>query len=95
VLEYTFGCKTYTVQIAAGSSDDVDVFRDGDSLFVVTSNSRLNYIGLEVFILKGDYAGEKIGDYFEQSPDDNEDLRDWSDRSTSFLARVMANYVEV
>ncbi len=95
MMDFSFGRKKFSVQLSAGSSDTVDVYRDGDSLFVMTSNNRLNYVGLEVFALKGDYAGEKIGEFFEQNPDDNEALRDWQDHSVPFVIRVMTDYVEV
>lgn len=93
MMEFTFGRKTYTVQLSAGSSDDVEVYRDGDSLFVLSTNTRLGYCGIQVFALKGDYAGQEIGEHFEQSP--NENLEGWDDMAPFNLIRRLAEYVEV
>lgn len=35
------------IQIASGQSDDVDVVRDGDTIYVVSRNSRRGYAGVE------------------------------------------------
>lgn len=37
------------VPIGAGSSDDVEVFRDGDLYYVVSMNAAYDYAGLETF----------------------------------------------
>lgn len=95
MMDFTFNRKTYTVQLSAGTSDYVEVYRDGDSLFVLSYNYRLGYVGLQVFALKGDYAGELMGEIFEQSPDENEDLKGWEDMAPFTLIKILANYVEV
>lgn len=95
MLDFTFNRKTYTVQLSAGSGDYVEVYRDGDSLFVLSYNYRLGYVGLQVFALKGEYAGEEIGEVFEQSPDENESLRGWEDLAPFTLIRILADHVEV
>jgi len=52
---------THRVPINAGYYDDVEGFRSGDETFILTTNSSLEYVGLEVF--RGD---ESLGDVFFQ-----------------------------
>jgi hypothetical protein len=42
---------TYRLPIGAGESDDVNVFRDGPLVYVVSVNRGLGYAGLQVFEL--------------------------------------------
>lgn len=44
------GGKTYRLLLAAGS-DDSALFRNGDEIYAVSTNTRLPYVGLEVFDL--------------------------------------------
>jgi len=57
-------------KLSAGYSDDIDVYREGTETFVLSSNSRLDYVGLEIFegpdktgeiFLQGDQVKEALG----------------------------------
>jgi hypothetical protein len=39
----------HTHKLSAGYSDDIDVYREGKTIYVLSRNSRLDYVGLEVF----------------------------------------------
>jgi hypothetical protein len=50
---------THMMTISGGESDRVDVYREGNEIFVLTQNPNLGYLGLEVF-----RDGEPVGDVF-------------------------------
>ena len=60
-LEITFRDKSgqHTQKLSAGDSDVLDVYREGLETYVLSTNSRLAYIGLEIFESAG-----KIGEVF-------------------------------
>jgi len=60
-LEITFRDKTgiHTHKLNAGYQDDINVYRENKDTFILTTNSYLGYVGMEVF--DGD---EKTGDLF-------------------------------
>jgi len=51
----------HTHKLSAGYSDDIDVYRDGSETYVLSTNSRLDYVGLELF-----QGSEKQGSIFLQ-----------------------------
>ncbi len=53
--------RTHAVTISAGDADSVDVYREGDEIFVLSRNNSLGYIGLEVF-----RDGEALAEAFFQ-----------------------------
>ena len=73
-LEITFRDKTgvHTHKTVAGTSDDLDVYREGSLTCLLNRNFNLGYIGLEVF-----EGGKRVFDIFmglHQIPDDTGDL---------------------
>ena len=50
-LEITYRDRSgkYTHKLSAGYSDDIDVYREGSETYILSTNSRLGYVGLEVF----------------------------------------------
>ena len=61
--------RKFRMKIAAGNNDNVEVFREGDIFYVLSTNTRLGYYGLESFLLTEDeYRGfvesEGTGDGF-------------------------------
>jgi hypothetical protein len=46
ILEYE--CVSY--RLSAGTSDNIHVFRSGVTLYVLTINSRLSYVGLDAYL---------------------------------------------
>ena len=50
-LEITFqdGERMHTHKISAGYDDDIIVYQDKGEIYVLSQNSRLDYVGLEVF----------------------------------------------
>ena len=63
-IEITFRDRSgkHTHKLSAGYGDELDIYRDGLETFILSTNSRLGYVGLEVF--EGD---EKIGSIFLES----------------------------
>jgi hypothetical protein len=71
-LVITFRDKsgTYAHKLSAGYWDDIDVYREGMETYVLSTNSRLDYVGLEIFegpekqgsiFLQGDQIKEALG----------------------------------
>ena len=60
-LEITFRDRTgiHTHKLSAGYQDDIHVYRANGTTFVLTTNSYLGYVGLEVF-----NGCEQAGDLF-------------------------------
>jgi len=63
-IEITYRDRSgkHTHKLSAGYSDDINVYRDDLDTFILSRNSRLGYIGLEVF--EGAY---KTGEIFLES----------------------------
>jgi len=62
--QITYRDKTgsYTVNISAGSSDSVDVFREGGVTYVLSINRSIGYVGVQAF-----KEGQDYGDVFLQN----------------------------
>lgn len=62
-LEITFRDRSgqHIHKLSAGYDDDVDVYREGPETYILTTNPRLGYIGLEVF-----EGPDKTGEMFIQ-----------------------------
>lgn len=60
-IEITFHDKAgvHTHKLGAGSSDEIDIYREHSETFVLSRNRRLGYVGLQVF--KG---SDQVGDIF-------------------------------
>ena len=60
-LEITFRDKTgkHTHKLSVGYSDVLDVYREGLETYILSTNSRFGYIGLEIF-----EGADKSGDIF-------------------------------
>ena len=52
----------HTHILSAGYSDDINVYRDDLDTFILSRNSRLGYVGLEVF-----EGADKVGEFFLES----------------------------
>jgi len=52
----------HTHKLSAGYGDELDIYREGPETYVLSTNSRLGYIGLEVF-----EGAEKTGSIFLES----------------------------
>ena len=60
-LEITFRDRSgqHTHKLSAGYDDDLDLYREGPETYVLTTNSRMGYIGLEIF-----EGADKTGEIF-------------------------------
>lgn len=60
-FEITFRDKAeeHKHKLSAGYSDTLDIFQEGPEIYVLSTNARFGYVGLEVF-----EGAEKIGDIF-------------------------------
>ncbi len=61
VITFTDKSGRHTHKLSAGYQDDIDVYREGKEIFVLSRNHRLDYVGLEVF-----EGAEKQGEIFLQ-----------------------------
>ena len=59
MVRYTLNGQSYEHHISAGRSDYVFAYTDGECVFVLSLNTLLQYVGVEVF-----HAGERIADLF-------------------------------
>jgi len=93
VTTWTVRGKKITVPIGAGRGDDVEMFRDGDWVYVVVVRYSLGYAGLEVFEYQ---TGEPRGEIFLQVDYEVEEIlgRNWEQKSLRWIAKVLSNYVE-
>lgn len=51
VLIVTYKRRKYIAEISSGHGDDIDFWRDGDELIVLSVNRQMYYCGFEVFVL--------------------------------------------
>jgi len=58
-LEITFQDKPVRHKLGAGYGDDLNVYREGDEIFIFYNNEMLGYVGLEVI-----HGDEKLGEIF-------------------------------
>ena len=60
-LEITFRDRSgrHTHKLSAGYDDDLDVYREGSETYILNTNPRLGYIGLEIF-----EGADKTGEIF-------------------------------
>lgn len=66
-LAYKLEDTAHRVTLSAGESDHLDTLTDGRAAYVITTNSGLGYVGIEVFadgLLTGDvfFDGNKVGE---------------------------------
>lgn len=96
--------RRYVLPIGAGDSDCVDVFREGNYVYVVSVNHGLEYAGLEVFEL-GDtrdehsdkHAGDQVGSVFLQADYEVREILGprGTDLAPATIARRLAEYALV
>ena len=89
--EITFRDKRgkHTVPIGAGSNDSVYVLREGEETYIVTINTRLDYVGLEIF--DGDNSH---GDMFCQGEQCNETVGyNWDTLTPITIAKRLSAYI--
>ena len=58
-FEITFQDKPGRHKLGAGYGDDLNVYREGDEIFIFYNNEMLGYVGLEVI-----HGDEKLGEIF-------------------------------
>jgi len=89
-LVITFKDKSgsHTHKLSAGYSDDIDVYREGKEIFVLSRNHRLDYVGLEVF-----GGPEKQGSIFLQGHQVKEVLGTGKLSSFNAIKRLVAHII--
>ena len=89
-LVITFKDKsgTYTHKLSAGYQDDIDVYREGKEIFVLSRNHRLDYVGLEAFD-----GSEKQGSIFLQGHQVKEVLGAGKLSSFNAIKRLVAHII--
>lgn len=97
VLEYRSKHGKHKVLLDAGSYDDVTVFREGQFTVVLSENTSLDYIGIQVFDdteEKGNEHDERM-DLFLQGDESASELlgRKWEDKSSMWKVKVLFNHV--
>ncbi len=83
-----------TVTIGAGRSDGLEVFYEGQRIYVLATNSALEYVGLEVFEDTGceDGTADKVTSIFMDSSD--EQLGYVLGLSAVWRAKRLANWID-
>lgn len=61
VIKFKDKSGTHTHKLSAGYGDVMDIYREGIETYVLSTNSRLDYVGLEIF-----EGPEKQGSIFLQ-----------------------------
>tara|TARA_Y100000034_G_scaffold109328_1_gene140538 strand:- start:234 stop:572 length:339 start_codon:yes stop_codon:yes gene_type:complete len=82
----------HALPIGAGTSDGIDVFKGDDGyLYVLITNLRMGYVGLEIF----DPEGEAVGDQFLQNDWEIEEILGprGLDLAEHNMVRRMAQYI--
>lgn len=80
--------------LAAGDSDDINAFIHGKgssaTMYVVSTNNRLGYVGLQVFNL----TGEETNSLFFQNEEDITDVlgKRGLDYTPRTIAKILGNY---
>ena len=89
-LVITFQDKSgsHTHKLSAGYSDDIDVYREGKEIFVLSRNHHLDYVGLEVFD-----GPEKQGSIFLQGHQVKEVLGTGKLSSFNAIKRLVAHII--
>ena len=60
-----FAAKCYTVTLGAGTSDELDIFIEGQRIYALSTNQGLGYVGLQVF-----EDGEEVAETFIDNGND-------------------------
>ena len=103
VLLWSFGKRKYRAVIASGNSDEVEAFRSGDEIIVVSRNCSMGYIGAESFPLKSDGIPDEINpkritvsasqDVFFQNACEALETDRWEDWTLRHAARVLSDWL--
>ena len=98
VIKVVVNRKPIRVKISPGRSDLIDVSAQGDWLFVSCLNTRLTYLGCEVFNFSGQlvadffaHGSEQCADVFSQEMDD-EGNAPWEGWSLRYLWSQIRRY---
>ena len=70
----TMEYKKFKTVVGMGTSDDYELFREGDSLYLFTYNDCLNYYGLEIYNLKLELLCDAFFQGTEELPSNFEEL---------------------
>jgi predicted regulator of Ras-like GTPase activity (Roadblock/LC7/MglB family) len=87
-LKYSLNKRQYTVMLSAGQSDRITIYREGNTLYVLSTNYNLGYIGLEIFE-KGEIAGE----LFIDNPEEQLLIKNWESKSEVYLIKLLNEYI--
>lgn len=79
------GQQTY--KLSAGYGDDVEVYCEGDEIFIFYNNEMLGYVGLEVI-----HGDEKLGGIFMEE-DELKDVLGSENLTTFTIIRRLKNYI--
>jgi hypothetical protein len=97
----THNRKPVELECAAGSSDDVHVYRDGDRFYILSLNTRIGYVGLAVYDtealgkLEDGKALDPTGEVFLQNDSEIIDAlgKRGLDLSPSTITRRLAEFI--
>lgn len=93
VILWTFKRRKGRLVLSAGSSDNLAVFRHGESLVILSTNGGLGYAGLQVADI---VTGEQTGEVFLQADYEVEEIlgRNGLEKSANWIARALLPYAE-
>lgn len=81
----------HTFEVSSGNNDDVFVYADKESIYVLSINYHFGYVGLEIFDRED---GKTIGDFFVQDADQDESFA-WilDSKRMPTVIRYLSNYI--
>lgn len=84
--------KRKKIILACGGSDDVSIFTEKGDVYVLSTNSRYGYAGLEHFSVDSQDAGV-VGNCFFQDVCQELEIKDFFDKSDCWQRRVLMQYI--
>jgi len=85
-LQY-FTDKSYTVTLGAGTSDELDIFEENSRIYALSTNTGLEYVGLQVF-----EDGEEVAETFMDSSSEQTDYI--LNLTPIWRAKRLANWID-
>ena len=82
--------KGKETELSCGLDDDLDIYFEGDMIYVLSRNASMGYLGLEQFSRNG---LDDFGQFFCQNADELELERDPFDYAPFTIIKVLAEYI--
>ena len=88
-LPELFTYKNRAAVLSAGLSDNISFFKDKNSIYVIATNQRLGYAGMEEYDLELNQTGE----VFFQNAEDDTGIKCFFDLSETRQAKLLIQWI--